>query len=103
MLEVKSREYQTKIEAAMVKGVMEASLDLSTKTIALLSGEIVAACANMIAMMAATSSVTSSPTKARQFCDELAKMVQKRIAEVKKLHAAGEMDWMTVVNAEDRH
>jgi hypothetical protein len=105
MLEITNEEYRQKVESAMIKALFDASIieHDGQRTAALLSGEIVAACLNMIAMVTAGSSVTGSPTKNRIFCDDLAKRLRKRMAEVDELRAKGELDWFNVMNAEDRH
>jgi hypothetical protein len=103
MLEVKNRDYQARIETAIINALMESTLDPETRTATLLSGEIVQACLNVIAMMAGTSEVSASPTRLRQFGDECAKSIRARTAEVRRQHQSGNTPFHTVVHAGDRH
>ena len=103
MLEVKNRAYQDKIEKALFEAVVQASKDEATNTAAMLSGEIVQACINLIALMAGTSEATRSPTRTREFADDCAKVIRMRCAEVRRKHEAGDLSFMTVVNPRDRH
>lgn len=103
MLEVKNRAYQDKIERALFEAIVQASKDEATNTAAMLSGEIVQACINLIALMAGTSEATRSPTRTREFADDCAKVIRIRCAEVRRKHEAGEMDFMTILNSGERH
>ncbi len=103
MLEVKSRDYQERIETAVFKAIMEVSIDKETNTASLLTGEIVQACLNTIAMVAGTSDVMRSPTTARKFGDECSRTIRTRALEVRRLHAEGQTPFAAVIHASDRH
>jgi len=77
------RDYQAKIQKALVRAVVIASIDPETGLAVIRSGEVISACLTMIAMMAATSDATSSPTKTRELCGAVAKRLRSMIAETK--------------------
>ncbi len=101
--ETVNKDYEQRIGVALFEAIVQASLDKETNTAALLTGEIITACLQTIALLASTSEVTSSPTKTRDFAEHCAKRLRKMIAESKDVGAAGGLDFMTVVEAGKRH
>jgi hypothetical protein len=101
--ETVNREYEERISAAMFEAILQASIDKDSNTAALLTGEIIMACLRTMALLAATSEVTGSPTKTREFADHCSKRLRKMIAASKDIQAAGGLDFVTVVHANERH
>jgi len=77
------RDYQDKIQKALVRAIVFESLD-ETGVAVIRSGEVITSCLTVIAMMAATSDATSSPTKTRELCGAVAKRLRSMIVETKK-------------------
>ena len=103
MLEVKNRAYQHRIEGAIFEAAMRASMAEDGKTSVMLSGEIVPACLNTIAMVAGTSEVTATPSGARKFAEECARSIRRRSAEAREMKAAGGLRFVKVIHAGARH
>src|SRR4051812_39295268 len=103
MLEVKNREYQDRMQAAIWAAIIETARDPETNTAPLLSGEIVQACLNTIALMAGTSEVSASSTSLREFGEECGKAIRARTGQIRRLHEAGQGPFATVIHAGDRH
>jgi len=82
-LETRDRDYQLRIYQAIAAAVIEASKEPDLNLSVLRTGEITVACLMQIAVMAATSEMTSSPTKTRHFCDLVAKRLRSLIATTK--------------------
>jgi hypothetical protein len=103
MFEIKSPEYLARIQETMLAAILKASTIQDAqgrKTAVVLTGEVIDACISPIAMLAATSKdVARSPTSTRQFADQIAKKLRGRIAAVK----LEDLNFITVVNADDRH
>src|SRR5687768_4592888 len=102
MIESRNREYQAKIEAAFFQAIIDVGKIPGGNVTAVLSGEVAMACLNVTALVIASSKLTSSATKTREFCDQVAKQLRKKIEEAKELAEQGEMNWMQVIHAEDR-
>lgn len=85
----KNLEYKARLNTALFKAVLDVSLDPQTNVSFILTGEAIDAAVKMISMLAATSSVTSSPTKTREFTEMLSKRMRKLIAEAQKIKAQG--------------
>ena len=83
-LETRDRDYQTRIYQAVAAAVIEASKDPDLNIAVLRTGEVTLACLMQIAVLAATSEVTSSPTNTREFCDRVATRLRSLIATAKK-------------------
>jgi hypothetical protein len=83
-LETRDRDYQAKMYEAVSTAVIAASLDPRMNVAMLRTGEVTLACLMQIAVMAATSAQTSSPTKTRKFCELVAKRLQSMITAAKK-------------------
>ncbi len=101
--ETVNKAYEDRVSEALFKAILEASLDKETNTAALLTGEIITACLRTIAILSATSEVTSSPTKTREFAEHCAKRLRKMVAGAKDIQAAGGLDFMTIIEADKRH
>jgi len=103
MLEVKDKDYEEKITKALMDAITRESLDPATNTSVMLSGDIVSACITVISLMAGTSKVSSTPRLTREFADDCAKEVKKKIALVKDYQSKGGLDIIKVVHADERH
>jgi hypothetical protein len=99
----KDEDYLRRVQSAMTDALMKASMDEKSKTIVLMSGEIVTACLTILAFAAATSKAVDSPSKIREFADECAKRIRTGIAAVRKERAKGLLDWMATVHPDERH
>lgn len=85
---IDAEEYRERIatavlEAITVNSIIEASD--GSRVAAILSAEVVDVLSTTIAIIAAGSEACSTPTKVRQFCDDLARRIQRRIAEAKRV------------------
>jgi hypothetical protein len=103
LFETVNQEYEDRVSTALFDAILQTSLDKESNTAALLTGEIITACLRTIALLAATSEVTGSPTKTRDFAEHCAKRLRKMIAASKDIHASGGLDFITVVEAAKRH
>jgi hypothetical protein len=90
-------EYRKALSTALTKAIMETSLDAETRVIAVRSGEVIDAMVDQIAFYAASSETCQSPAKAREFCDETARRLRKRIAYMREEIAAGKLSGWTIV------
>ena len=103
MLEVTNRAYQERVETAMIEAIVSAVRSEDGATATLLSGEIVQACLNIAALMAGTSKATDTPRRTREFAEECGATIRRRVAAVREKRAAGGLDFMTIVHADERH
>jgi hypothetical protein len=103
MLEVKNKEYEAKITDALMDAITRASIDPTTNTSVMLSGDIVSACITVIALMAGTSNVTRTPRLTREFAEDCAREIKRKIAHVKEHQSKGGLDFINVVHADERH
>ena len=72
-LETRDPDYQLRIYQATAAAVIESSKDPDLNVAVLRTGEVTMACLMQIAVMAAMSEATSTPTKTRHFCDQVAR------------------------------
>lgn len=94
---LKNQEYEARLNTALFKAVLEVSMDPKTKVPVIRNGEVIDASLKLIAMLAATSSETSSPKKAREFTEVLAKQLQNLIAASQKISEKGGMIFFRVL------
>jgi hypothetical protein len=92
-------DYLQRLESTLLQTIVP--VDQEKKVAALLSGEIVAAAVNLIALTAAKA--VDSPAKLRGFCDECAKHTRVAIRDLQKRKAVGELDFIQAVHASERH
>jgi hypothetical protein len=101
--EIVNKDYEDRIADAVVNAILDASRVEGENASAVLSGEVIAVCLKTIALLAATSDVTSSPTKTREFAEHCSKRLRSLIAATKDIQAAGGLDFVTIVEAAKRH
>ena len=82
--ETNGKQYEERIKTAVLAAVMDASRDPATNIPVVLNGETAKALLSVIALFAASSSVTSSPTKTREFTDTVAKNLRVQITALQK-------------------
>ena len=96
-------EYFVRLQAALTDALLSTSLDKKTNTAALLSGEIVTAAINLIALGAATSKAVDTPAKLRLFSEECAKRIRVAIQQVQKAKREGKLPHIEVVHRDESH
>jgi hypothetical protein len=87
------KEYRDRIATAVWEAILKTSMSQAVGTdgkrlAAIQSGECVSALTQIMAVLMATSEATSSPTKLREACDEVAKRLRANTAEARKGGAA---------------
>ncbi len=95
-------QYQRDIEAALFTAIVEVSRKNDPNTAIILTGEVVSACLNIMAFFSATSEAVKTPAMTRDFCNNLARRLQKRIGAMKDEVAKGNLDFMTTIQLGDR-
>jgi hypothetical protein len=77
------KEYQERFTNGLIKLMFETSMDAERKVAMVRSYECIDAMMTTIAMLSATSQATASPSKTREYCDIIARKIQRRIGEAK--------------------
>ena len=95
------KEYEDRIQKALIETIMRESLDPGTNVVLLRSGEIMQAMLRIIAFHAATSEVSDTPRKTREFCQRVAKRLQLYIAGAKDAQTSEGLDFLQVVRESD--
>ena len=88
MTETIDADYRARIAAALTEAILVASMDGGRVPI-IRTGEVVSALLLQIAWIAATSEATSTPTRKRKFCDDVARRLSKLIGEARQELSAG--------------
>jgi hypothetical protein len=96
-------EYFVRLQAALSDALLSTSLDKETNTAMLLSGEIVTAAINLIALGAATSKHVDTPAKLRLFSEECAKRIRVAIQQVQEAKREGKLPPIEVVHRDESH
>ena len=100
-IQLKDDEYRKKVQLAITEAIFEVSRNPTAEAIVINNGDTIIACLNVIAFLAATSDETSTPTKLRELCQDIAKDLRQRILEMRRIGDAGGLDFLTIIKDDE--